>query len=283
MSSKLSTTNHDRDVVGLQYIYPVLSRRAGGLSVGVNFNVNNACNWRCIYCQVPNLTLGAPPKLDFALLERELHGFLLDVTKGSFFDRFQVEPDKRVVKDIAISGNGEPSSVKDFAKAIELIGSVATDLGVLPDCNFVLISNGSLMQQAKVQLGLKALNKYHGEVWFKLDSATSEGRSRINHAGQSMDAAFNNLLQSAKLCRTKIQTCLVDFNHEGLSESEEQAYLELMERVKYQSEVKEIMLYSLARPSFQPEAENLQAISPDVLKKMADQLKGMGFVVSISC
>ena len=62
--SKLSVKNHDRDVLAYRYIYPVISRRSGGLSIGINFNTNNACNWRCVYCQVPDLTLGAAPSLD---------------------------------------------------------------------------------------------------------------------------------------------------------------------------------------------------------------------------
>ena len=62
--SKLTVTNHNRNLTGLTYVYPVLSRRAGGLSIGINFNTNNACNWRCIYCQVPELKNG-----DFVLWE----------------------------------------------------------------------------------------------------------------------------------------------------------------------------------------------------------------------
>jgi wyosine [tRNA(Phe)-imidazoG37] synthetase (radical SAM superfamily) len=54
--SKLSVTDHSRDSAGLRYVYPVVSRRAGGVSVGINLNTNNACNWRCIYCQVPDLS-----------------------------------------------------------------------------------------------------------------------------------------------------------------------------------------------------------------------------------
>jgi len=73
--STLKTTNHNRDIVGLKYVYPVLSRRAGGLSIGINFNTNNACNWRCIYCQVPDLTIGAAPEIDFQLLEKECGSF----------------------------------------------------------------------------------------------------------------------------------------------------------------------------------------------------------------
>ena len=54
----LTTTDHDRDAAALCYVYPVVSRRAGGVSVGVNLNPNNACNWHCAYCQVPNLKRG---------------------------------------------------------------------------------------------------------------------------------------------------------------------------------------------------------------------------------
>ena len=55
----LGTDDHSRDAAGLKYVYPVVSRRAEGVSVGINLNPNNACNWRCVYCQVPDLVLGA--------------------------------------------------------------------------------------------------------------------------------------------------------------------------------------------------------------------------------
>jgi len=72
----LKTEDHSRDSVDMRYVYPVISRRAGGVSVGINLNPNNACNWRCIYCQVPDLKRGGPPPIDLALLERELSDFL---------------------------------------------------------------------------------------------------------------------------------------------------------------------------------------------------------------
>ena len=64
MTTRLTVTDHDRDVAGLTYVYPVVSRRAGGVSVGINLNPNNACNWRCVYCQVPDLVRGAAPVID---------------------------------------------------------------------------------------------------------------------------------------------------------------------------------------------------------------------------
>ncbi|MEO1885426.1 MAG: radical SAM protein, partial [Methylococcales bacterium] len=124
MQKKLSTTDHSRDIAGLKYVYPVLSRRAGGLSIGINFNTNNACNWRCVYCQVPDLVRGAAPVMDFQLLEDELRFFLDNVLNGNFFDQFNVPEQQRVIKDIAISGNGEPTSLKGFARAVQLVGQL---------------------------------------------------------------------------------------------------------------------------------------------------------------
>jgi len=83
----LTIADHRRDIAGLTYVYPVVSRRAGGVSVGINLNVNNACNWACVYCQVEGLTRGGPPPVDVALLSEELDGFLARVADGDFFAR----------------------------------------------------------------------------------------------------------------------------------------------------------------------------------------------------
>ncbi|MGZ8950256.1 MAG: radical SAM protein [Methylobacter sp.] len=282
MASTLTVNNHNRDVVGLKYVYPVLSRRAGGLSIGINFNPNNACNWRCIYCQVPDLKIGAAPEMDFQLLEQELRYFLDDVLNGSFYDRFQVDEDKRIIKDIAISGNGEPTSLKDFDRAVALIGEVATEVGVLPQSKFVLITNGSLVHRDSVRNGLKRLQEYGGEIWFKLDSATEEGRALINNAGQSCQASVDNLLIAARLCSTKLQTCLLDYDKQGLSPKEKNAFLDLLRGIKAKDCVlKGVMLYTIARQSLQPESGRLERLSPETLNAFADEIRLLGFDVSV--
>jgi wyosine [tRNA(Phe)-imidazoG37] synthetase (radical SAM superfamily) len=283
MVTRLTTTDHSRDVAGLKYVYPVISRRAGGLSIGINFNTNNACNWRCIYCQVPDLKIGAAPDLDFQLLEDELRFFLDDVLNGDFYQRFQVDEDKMVIKDIAISGNGEPTSVKDFDKAVALIGRVAKEAGILPQSNFVLITNGSLLHRASVQDGLKILKEYGGEVWFKLDSSTEEGRALMNNAGQSLQSSIDNLLLSASLCPTKLQTCLLDYDKRGLSSEEKNAYLNLLRNIKEKGCVLEcVMIYTIARLSLQPESERLEKLSLATLNAFADEIRSLGFDVSVS-
>ncbi len=282
MSTRLTTTNHSRDIAGLKYVYPVLSRRAGGLSIGINFNTNNACNWRCIYCQVPDLKIGAAPDLDFQLLEDELRFFLDDVLHGDFYQRFQVDEDKRIIKDIAISGNGEPTSVKDFDKAVALIGKVASEAGILPQSHFVLITNGSLVHRSGVQNGLKKLKQYGGEVWFKLDSATEQGRALMNNVGQSCQASVENLLLCAKLCPTKLQTCLLDYDKRGLSQEEKNAFLDLLKGIKAKGCVlKGVMLYTIARKSFQLESVRLEKLPVETLNAFAEEIRRLDFDVLV--
>ncbi len=282
MGSKLSVNNHRADIIGLTYIYPVLSRRAGGLSIGINFNTNNTCNWRCVYCQVHNLTIGAAPSIDFALLATELRLLLDDVLHGDFYDRFEVDEDKRVIKDIAIAGNGEPTTLKDFARAVGLIGQIATEAGVFPTSDYILITNGSLLHLPRVQDGLRVLNDYHGQIWFKFDSATEAGRTLINNASQSCQAAVENLLIASQLCQTKLQTCLFDFAGRGFPDTEKQAYLAVLKQLKDHCNVRRIMLYTIARPSAQPEAEQLAKLPVEVLEGFAGEVRKLGFEVSVS-
>jgi wyosine [tRNA(Phe)-imidazoG37] synthetase (radical SAM superfamily) len=215
-------------------------------------------------------------------LEQELRFFLGSVLHGDFYQRFQVEKARRVIKDIAISGNGEPTSLKDFAKVVELIGRVATELGVFPESRYVLITNGSLIHQAKVQAGLKILKAYGGEVWFKVDSATEEGRLSINNIRQSNQSQLKNLLLATQCCPTKLQICLLDFDKQGLSEKERLALLNLLAAVKTNTSVQQIMLYTIARPSLQPEASRLAPLAVNVLNEFADEISALGFDVSVS-
>src|SRR5215831_15021835 len=118
---RLTEKDHDRDSAGLEYVYPVVSRRAGGVSVGINLNPNNACNWRCIYCQVPDLVFGSAPEIDVARLEGELDAFLGRALAPGWMEE-NVPAGSRELRDVAISGNGEPTSSRQFAEVVAAIG-----------------------------------------------------------------------------------------------------------------------------------------------------------------
>ena len=279
---KLTTIDHSRDVAGLKYVYPVMSRRAGGLSIGINFNPNNACNWRCVYCQVPSLVRGGAPSIDYPLLEKELVFFLDDVLNGSFYDRFEVPSENRQIKDIAISGNGEPTSVEGFDEVISLIGETIEKAKINDPYQFVLITNGSLIHKKQVRKGLAVLNQLQGRVWFKLDSATHVGRKMINNAGGLQEKYVENLQLSASLCPTWVQTCLLKIDGQILDVKEQVAYLKLLEDVLEKVDLQGVLLYTLARPSMQPEAKRLSKVSGQELNDFAAQIRLLGLDVRVS-
>jgi len=278
----LSIKDHNRFQEGFEYVYPVVSRRAGGLSLGINLNTNNACNWRCIYCQVPDLIRGAPPPVDLDALEEELSVFLSQILIGSYLED-QVPKGQRRLNDIAFSGNGEPTSAPNFADAVKTIHGVRVRANVPEVVKTVLITNGSLMHQHKVMKGVKDLAGINGEVWFKIDRATVEGAQLINDTKINKSRVMSNLEASAKACPTWIQTCL--FKLDGLhpADSDLDAYVQLIgEAVARGIPFKGILLYGLARQSHQPESARLSKLEDGWLNAFAHRLRELGVTVNCS-
>jgi wyosine [tRNA(Phe)-imidazoG37] synthetase (radical SAM superfamily) len=279
---RLSTKIHDRDAAGFVHVYPVVSRRARGVSIGVNLNTNNACNWRCAYCQVPDLVLGAAPEIDLDLLETELRTFLDAVVNGDYLER-QVPADSRRLNDIALSGNGEPTTSKQIDAVLERVTKVLAEFDLLGRVKLVLITNGSLIDRPEVGRALAAMARANGEVWFKLDSATPEGRNRLNDARIPTERVKANLILSASLCPTYIQTIAVGFDGEPPSESEQLAYIELLASVLASgAELRDVLLYGLERVSYQPEASRLTKLSTEWLEAFGARIEaGTGLLVSV--
>jgi wyosine [tRNA(Phe)-imidazoG37] synthetase (radical SAM superfamily) len=278
----LNTSNHDRDNAGMKYVYPVVSRRAGGVSVGINLNPNNACNWACIYCQVPNLARGGGPELDLAALETELRTLLAAIVHGDFMQT-QVPEGARRLNDIALSGNGEPTSSRQFAKVIDLVGRMKTEFALGGKVKLVLISNGSLVDRIQVQAGLRRMAELDGELWFKVDSATAQGMRSINQTRSSPGKVFERLKIAAALCPTWLQTCVFARDGKPPSEAEQEAYLAFARRIKSAAlPVKGVLLYGLARPSLQPGAERLSALSADWLEQFAGRIRQAGLACKVS-
>jgi wyosine [tRNA(Phe)-imidazoG37] synthetase (radical SAM superfamily) len=282
LDAMLTTTDHRRDSAGLTYVYPVISRRSGGLSIGINLNPNNACNWRCVYCQVPELRRGSAPQTDLAVLRQELRGFLEDVLHGDFYQRFDVPPEQRVIRDIAISGNGEPTSAPAFDRVVDLVGEISAEFGMNGRVQLVLITNGSLVRRETVQRGLKRWSELGGEVWFKLDSATEEGMGRVNGVHLSAQTVLHNLEAAARLCAVWIQTCVFAVDGRPPSSEEQSAYLSfLREARRRQIPLCGVLLYGLARPSMQPGSERLGALPVEWMAAFAEQIRGLGLEVRL--
>ena len=278
----LTPRNHDRDSAGMTYVYPVVSRRAGGVSVGINLNPNNACNWACVYCQVPDLARGTAPEINLAQLETELRAMLTAILHGDFMQA-RVPEGARRLNDIALSGNGEPTSARAFPQVIELIGRVMADFDLAGKIKLVLITNGSLADRPRVQDGLGKMAALNGEVWFKLDRATASGMRSINQTRISPDRQLERLAVAAHLCPTWLQTCMFALDGAPPSDAEQAAYLSVVERIRMrQIPLQGVLLYGLARPSMQPQADRLSALPAAWLEAFAEKIRAAGLPVKVS-
>lgn len=280
MAKQLEVTDHSRDSAGMIYVYPVVSRRAGGVSIGINLNPNNACNWRCIYCQVPDLKRGSAPPIDMAQIERELRGFVETLLHGDFM-RLHVPEGARQIVDVAFSGNGEPTSAREFPQAIELVGRVLRETGLDRTVKIRLITNGSLLGRRVVQEGLRRLGELGGEAWFKVDAGTTEGYRRINNVALSPESVVRNLRRCAKLCSTWVQTCLFAVDGEGPTEEAVSAYFDVLGKAGIER-LAGVHLYGLARPSMQPESGRLSNLPEIELEAIARRLREQGLTVQVS-
>lgn len=281
-STPLTTRNHDRDSAGMTYVYPVLSRRAGGISVGINLNPNNACNWRCVYCQVPNLTRGGPPPIDLAQLEDELRRMLDDILHGDFMLR-SAPPEMRRLNDVALSGNGEPTSAPEFSNVVDLIGKVLADFDLIGRIKLVLITNGSLANKPQVQAGLRRMAQLNGEVWFKFDRATHTGLQEVNDTETEPERHFQRLKSVAQLCPTWIQTCMFGFDGAPPAEAEIDAWLVMLAHAKAENlPLQGVLLYGLARPSLQAESSRLIRLPEEWLRALAARVEKLGWAVQVS-
>lgn len=270
IAAMLTIEDHRRDSAGMTYVYPVVSRRAGGVSIGINLNVNNACNWACVYCQVEGLSRGGPPSLDLALLRRELQDFLAAALDGDFMVR-QVPVDARCLVDVAFSGNGEPTSAAEFPEAIALVRDVLAERGLLPRLTMRLITNGSLIHRPAVKRGLRLLGEAGGEVWFKLDRAGELASRRVNGVAQSPAKVLKNLRTAIALVPTWLQTCWFAWDGMAPSADERAAYCELL--LSLGDGLAGVHLYGLARPSLQPQADRLLRLPASELQDFAAEVE----------
>ena len=279
---RLRFEDHDRGSAGMTYVYPVVSRRARGVSVGVNLCPNNACNWRCVYCQVPGLVYGTAPEIDMARLESELDRMLDALVNGDYMERHVPEGARRI-NDVAFSGNGESTTSEQFAEAVEVVARCLDRVGLQGETKVVLITNGSMMQKPWTQAGIERMAAMNGEVWFKLDSAVPETRARLNGDRTGNDKLARNLRACATRCRTWLQTIALAWKGEPPSSAEQDAWLAFVgEQLEAGVPLAGVLLYGLARPSHQPEAPELSQLPAEWLEAYAERMRALGLEVQVS-
>jgi histidinol dehydrogenase len=154
-----TVTNHRNREEGA-IVYPVYSRRSGGLSIGVNLFPNRkVCSFNCPYCEV------FPFEADVF--------FSMETMKTALCRTIQEAQKNGIpIKDICFSGNGEPTMSPFFTEAVTAAAAVRAELA--PEAKLVAITNGTgLLNQAVFQfLKTASLPGIDLHIWLKLDAAT---------------------------------------------------------------------------------------------------------------
>src|SRR5687768_8927314 len=122
MSLNILHTRHERRFEQNRFVYPVLSRRSRGISIGVNLNPDKVCNFDCIYCQVDRTRQSETRFVETDALLAELDDMLDLVASGDVYEteKFRTTPPElRRLNDIAFSGDGEPTTFRNFDEIIE--------------------------------------------------------------------------------------------------------------------------------------------------------------------
>jgi len=200
--------DHARTLRDHLYVYAVLSRRAGGISIGVNLSPHKRCNFDCTYCQVDRSSPGRTPTVDLALLRAELRGTFEAATSGALLaePRFEgVAPGQAILADVAFSGDGEPTAERWFADSARVVAEERRRAG-LGDLPVRLITNATTFHLPKVADTLRFLDDHGLDVWAKLDAGTEEYYALVDRSSVAFQRVLDNVAACARERETTIQT-----------------------------------------------------------------------------
>ncbi|MFN3150888.1 radical SAM protein [Bremerella sp.] len=250
MSTHHLHTQHQRTFEGNRFVYPVLSRRSKGLSVGVNLNPDKICNFDCIYCQVDRRTESEVRFVESDRYFQELEEMLDLCASGEIFRTVkfaQTPPHLRRVNDIAFSGDGEPTTYKNFDELIERSAEIKRK-HKLDQVKMVLITNATMFHRPHVQRGLEILDANQGEIWAKLDAGTESYYRTIERTKIPFQRVLDNLLLAAQVRPIVIQSMFLKLLGESPKPEEISAFCDrLNEIVQGGGQIKLVQVYTVAR------------------------------------
>jgi histidinol dehydrogenase len=243
-------------------VYPVYSRRSGGLSVGINLYPDKKhCQFDCPYCEI--FPFSNQVEFSIEQMEKDL--------------RFVIKKKKKEnipIQDICFSGNGEPSLSPDFPEALNLAGCIQREIAQAAE--LVLITNGTGLFSDRIFSLLKtAVINSELNIWLKLDAGTEDWYKEINRSKISFKDITEKIKEFTACAPVTIQTmlCVIDGKSPPLKEA--QAWVELVTELALGSSsgggLRKVQIYGKARPS--PEDPKTSALSIKYLEERAVLLK----------
>ncbi|APZ91618.1 radical SAM protein [Fuerstiella marisgermanici] len=263
---------HSRLFEDNRFVYPVVSRRSEGVSIGVNLNPDKVCNFDCIYCQVDRRSESETRFVEMAQLLDELRSVLELVQSGELFEhpKFENTPTSlRRLNDIAFSGDGEPTTFRNFDDIIEQAAAVKRDT-VSNAVKMVLITNASMFHRPHVQRGLQLLDEDNGQIWAKLDAGTEEYFKLIDRTKIPFQQILDNITLAAQQRPILIQSLFMTVHGTPPDDHEIAEFCQrLAEVVAAGGQLKLIQIYTVAR---QPAESFVGSLTEQQLNSIAERV-----------
>lgn len=276
-------TRHSRIYESNKYVYPVVSRRSKGVSLGVNLNPGKNCNYDCVYCQVDRSVMPQiETHVDVSRLMNELDDIVNQFLNKSLFGASEMSPlpDWYRLNDVAFSGDGEPTLNLDFPNVVHTVGAwikkLNDDHGIT--VKMVLISNGTLLGSEKVASACRHIVESGGELWIKWDATTQSEFENVYDVSLKAVKIIGDITHFAKTTPVVLQTMI--YRKNGNLSLNMEAYTQaLKQSLSHGSRINGIQLYTLARP---PKESMLVKLTKDELLEMAGYI-GREIPVPVEC
>src|SRR5688500_18539296 len=243
-------TDHARRFAANRFVYPVLSRRSGGISIGVNLNPDKVCNFDCIYCQVDRRSESETRFVETEQLFRELDDTLDLVVSGDLYqtEKFAGTPAQlRRLNDIAFSGDGEPTTYRNFDELIAACAEIKRKHG-LDGVKMVLITNASMFHRPHVERGLAILDQNNGEIWAKLEAGTEAYFKLVDRTPISLRQILDNITAAAQVRPLVIQALFMRVNSQPPSQEDLDAFSDRLSEIQAAGgKLKLVQVYTVAR------------------------------------
>jgi wyosine [tRNA(Phe)-imidazoG37] synthetase (radical SAM superfamily) len=264
--------DHPRTFRDNTYVYPVISRRSRGVSIGVNLNPDKICNFDCIYCQVDRKTSAVTRFVDTEMILSELAATIDMVESKQLFHEpeFQNVPEPlQRLNDIAFSGDGEPTTARDFDVIVKRVAELKKAKG-LDHVKMVLITNATMFHRPKVNEALTTLDANQGEIWAKLDAGTEPYYKQIDKSLIPFHRILTNLHEAALVRPLVIQTLFMRVDGQAPSEAEIDSFCDRLNDILADGgQIDRIQIYTVAR---RPAVESVSALTKPELDRIADQV-----------
>jgi wyosine [tRNA(Phe)-imidazoG37] synthetase (radical SAM superfamily) len=270
--------HHPRQWQSNRYVYPVVSRRSRGLSIGVNLNPDKICNFDCVYCSVDRRSPGDQRPVDLAVLETELAAMLEHALGGGLWlePPFDTTPAMlRRVNDVAFSGDGEPTSCPQFAAACALVARLVAPH---PDVAAVVITNATLLDRPAVAAGLALLDQHRSAVWAKLDAGTDAWYQRIERTKVPLDRVLAQLAACGRRRPLTIQALFFAYQGVAPDDAEVDAWRDRLAWLLAQgARIAQVQVYTTARATAEP---GCVALPAERLEAIADRARALGLAAT---